>query len=714
MNKIERVLKIVIIGTLLIGFVGIAGAGSTHLINTSGQVAVTQSADPDDYQANLSPEVLEDLKNQVAYKKKSDPAIAEKEQQLLTLSLKINDTWDITGQVSGLAVTENSSGSNASAQSGTLSAIPQSVSSDPSQIPTGGYLVFGSDGRTRIFTPDGEEISYSVDEKENQEPVPSGEVLPATHILSLPNGATVNTRGNHVYITAKGDIIAIVISQPDDAAPGDSLVPEAKANSWVNYAETDPYNDLKEFEALWEIPHSPNLSYPIGAYQANILFNGVEPPDGSEISQPVTAFDYYRHSRYLTNANRTDPAIVNKWTGASWYCPQDDKLCTHTSPAISFTENDTAQGNVRWSSGIGQWLIYTANVDENNSTWEYSNRTGPVPQFQATVVYEWQPSYYPVDPDNTKLINNTMFHDIWAKDTSDNQKFLIWNSTTNLQDHTAISDIGVDLSQLSSIITLKTFYAHPLAGFYAQERSGEVPLTVTFHDTSTNKTTQWYWDFGDGQTSTLQNPVHIYTAGGTYTVQLTASEDSGGYGNLAEKFGYISVTSPSPPITYYTITPTSGPNGSIYPGIVQAVASGDSLTFTITPDSGYVADNVTIDGTNIGSVSAYTFTNVISSHTISATFKQALPATKIGVFRNGAFYLASDNTNSGGTVTTFTFGTTGDVPVVGDWTGSGKDTVGVYRNGWFYLASDNTNSGGTVTAFTFGTTGDVPIAGDWK
>jgi hypothetical protein len=72
-NKIERVFKIIIIGTLLVGFIGVAGtAGSTHLINTTGQVSVTQSPAADNYQANLSPEVLEDLKNQVAYKNKSD------------------------------------------------------------------------------------------------------------------------------------------------------------------------------------------------------------------------------------------------------------------------------------------------------------------------------------------------------------------------------------------------------------------------------------------------------------------------------------------------------------------------------------------------------------------------------------------------------------------------------------------------------------------
>jgi len=48
-------------------------------------------------------------------------------------------------------------------------------------------------------------------------------------------------------------------------------------------------------------------------------------------------------------------------------------------------------------------------------------------------------------------------------------------------------------------------------------------LTVTFLDTSTGGPTKWSWSFGDGTSSSLQNPTHTYGAGGTYAVTLTAS-----------------------------------------------------------------------------------------------------------------------------------------------------------------------------------------------
>jgi PKD repeat protein len=47
-------------------------------------------------------------------------------------------------------------------------------------------------------------------------------------------------------------------------------------------------------------------------------------------------------------------------------------------------------------------------------------------------------------------------------------------------------------------------------------------LPVQFTDASTNVPTSWNWDFGDGTTSTEQNPVHTYTENGTYTVTLQA------------------------------------------------------------------------------------------------------------------------------------------------------------------------------------------------
>jgi len=59
--------------------------------------------------------------------------------------------------------------------------------------------------------------------------------------------------------------------------------------------------------------------------------------------------------------------------------------------------------------------------------------------------------------------------------------------------------------------------ALPIANFVSNITSGYAPLTVQFTDRSENAT-GWSWDFGDGNTSTAQNPVHTYSVVGNYTV----------------------------------------------------------------------------------------------------------------------------------------------------------------------------------------------------
>ena len=61
------------------------------------------------------------------------------------------------------------------------------------------------------------------------------------------------------------------------------------------------------------------------------------------------------------------------------------------------------------------------------------------------------------------------------------------------------------------------------ASFTGTPTSGKVPLTVSFTDASTGTITSRLWDFGDGTTSTANNPSHTYTSTGGFTVTLTVT-----------------------------------------------------------------------------------------------------------------------------------------------------------------------------------------------
>ena len=80
----------------------------------------------------------------------------------------------------------------------------------------------------------------------------------------------------------------------------------------------------------------------------------------------------------------------------------------------------------------------------------------------------------------------------------------------------------------------------PRADFVASPTRGGAPLAVTFTDKSLGAPTSWNWDFGDGSTSTVQNPTHTYTQLGTYTVTLIASNNNGS--DTAIKANYIDAT----------------------------------------------------------------------------------------------------------------------------------------------------------------------------
>jgi len=77
------------------------------------------------------------------------------------------------------------------------------------------------------------------------------------------------------------------------------------------------------------------------------------------------------------------------------------------------------------------------------------------------------------------------------------------------------------------------------ADFISDLQSGVAPLTIKFTDLSAGYFTNWRWDFGDNQTSTEQNPVHVYNTSGTYTVNLTISNTSGT--NTETKTNFITV-----------------------------------------------------------------------------------------------------------------------------------------------------------------------------
>jgi hypothetical protein len=94
--------------------------------------------------------------------------------------------------------------------------------------------------------------------------------------------------------------------------------------------------------------------------------------------------------------------------------------------------------------------------------------------------------------------------------------------------------------------------------------------------------------------------------------------------------------------------------------------------------------------------------------------------TKIGIYRpsSGEWFLDynGDGVFDAGDKTYFFGGIAGDLPVVGDWSGSGTAKIGIFRSGYFWILDyngDGTYDNGDQAFAYGGVAGDVPVAGDW-
>ncbi|WP_157822086.1 PKD domain-containing protein, partial [Salegentibacter salinarum] len=97
----------------------------------------------------------------------------------------------------------------------------------------------------------------------------------------------------------------------------------------------------------------------------------------------------------------------------------------------------------------------------------------------------------------------------------------------------AAGNVSANSSGLPIIIDQNECNAQ--ANFSLNPNAGcETPLTVFFTDQSTLPDS-WYWEFGDGNTSTAQNPIHSYTTYGVFTVKLTVTDTISGCSSSTEK-----------------------------------------------------------------------------------------------------------------------------------------------------------------------------------
>lgn len=226
---------------------------------------------------------------------------------------------------------------------------------------------------------------------------------------------------------------------------------------------------------------------------------------------------------------------------------------TAANPTVTFTAPGTYIVSLRVENTTGYWSNQSGEHPSDNPAYTLPTITVTAGT-ELAADYTWIPTTIPVG--YTAQFNDTSVGNptAWLWDFGDS------TPTSNLQNPTHVFSVAQDYSVKLTVtnstghtstatktITVSTATT-PVANFTPSSTEGVAPLNVTFTDTSDNLPTSWSWQFGDGATSTLQNPYHVFTVPGNYIVNLTATNAAGS--NTISK--WVNVTGPKTPVANFT------------------------------------------------------------------------------------------------------------------------------------------------------------------
>lgn len=190
----------------------------------------------------------------------------------------------------------------------------------------------------------------------------------------------------------------------------------------------------------------------------------------------------------------------------------------------------------------------------------------------------------------------------------ENVTYTYWdngNYTVNL----TVMDNGSATASIEKTVVVSN--QPPTADFTFTPEYPSANENIYFNDNSTDPDgiiVTWWWDFGDGYYSDLQNPKHIYDISGNFTVNLSVTDDDGSI-DAVEK-------------TVTVLPPNEPPYGPIITGsdIVQVEKEYTFMFQSIDPDEDYIRYIVTW-GDNTEDVSEFVPSNVpvILNHTWNVT-----------------------------------------------------------------------------------------------
>jgi len=376
------------------------------------------------------------------------------------------------------------------------------------------------------------------------------------------------------YLNGRGDCISVAATNESDngasfttygtwvdiCAPGDNIYS-------TYHDHTDPATNY------WAAMGGTSMSTPMVAGTVALIWSQNPGWSASQVEQQLydsaDDIDAYLSAKYI---GKMGAGRINAYNAVSGGCDVSaDFSGSPTSGCapltVDFTDLSTGTGIDGWDWTFGDGGTSTA----QNPSYQYNNpgtytvtltassssqgcndvatktgyitvNGGPVADFVGSPTSGVEPltvNFTDLSTDATSW--SWDFGDGIGTSTAQNPTYEYANQGTYTVTLTAMNACGSDQEIKTDYITVDPC-TPPVADFVGTPTTGCATLTVNFTDHSANNPTSWSWDFGDGGTSTAQNPTHDYTTAGDYTVTLTATNSCGS--DVAQKVNYIHVDPP--------------------------------------------------------------------------------------------------------------------------------------------------------------------------
>jgi PKD repeat protein len=330
--------------------------------------------------------------------------------------------------------------------------------------------------------------------------------------ISYYNGSAVKYAkkiGMALWSIAEVDSVSILLGFDQQ---GSSIVLDSAGNPHISYCDMRMYYpDLKYARwdgADWQVEIVPE---PFGDWNL-----------GTYNSLALDSNDYPHVSCY---DDTYDTLWYAAWNGTHWNTDHILEYYTDVGrwSSIVIDSNDNPhiscyydiQGPEPWIRG---WLLYATTAPSNQPP--VADADGPYFGIEGeSIIFDGSSSY---DPDGTLIGFEWDFGDgekgTGVSPTHTYVQDGVYPVELTVTDNRGTPDTDSTTATISDI--------EPVAQFSGTPRSGNPPLTASFIDLSTSYDgiASWLWNFGDGDSSTEQNPTHIYTEAGIYDVSLTVQE----------------------------------------------------------------------------------------------------------------------------------------------------------------------------------------------